>query len=274
MYWIYEHPPFTKKEKAAYLSIKRRLKDKKFVLRLIKLISLYLFLKRTKPTTVKEVCASAFYDRERQKPIFDEASAKKVLQALSQKGGETHYPFTDTVVKGILRDYTPPTLRESVGSLYGAVTGTVDTLKESIPFADLASEVLHGSSQLGVTTANDVGELIAGPIGAAAVAPFTAVAAGLASGLSTVEGDLGGAVAHLANWVPGIGIILNKAIIQGEHLAKTLKNHETLSETIPYMTEYHEKIRNVEPIGGKRFSTRKRNSYKWKKTQRKKSVIH
>ena len=274
MYWIYEHPPFTKREKAAYLSIKRRLKDKKFVLRLIKLISLYLFLKRTKPSTVKEVCESAYYDRQRQKPIFDEKSAKKVLQALSQRGGETHYPFTDTVVKGILRDYTPSNISEPIGTLYGAVTGTVNTLKESIPFADLASEAVHGSSQLGVTTANDLGELIGGPIGAAAVAPFTAVAAGLASGISTIEGDLGGAVAHLANWVPGIGIILNKAIVQGENLAKTLKKHETLSETIPYMTEYHQKLSNVEPTGGKRFSTRKRTNYKWKKTQRKKSAIH
>uniref|UniRef100_A0A6C0EU42 Uncharacterized protein n=1 Tax=viral metagenome TaxID=1070528 RepID=A0A6C0EU42_9ZZZZ len=271
MVWIYDDPPFTKREEHAYRSLRRKLKDKKFVDKLIKLISLYLYLKRMKPTTVKEIEESAYFDKDKKKPIFDEKNARRMLDSLKQKGGESKYPFTDVAIKGILRDYTPSVIGEPVSTVFGAVTGTVDTLKENIPFADLALEALHGSTELGVTTANDLGEIMAGPVGAAAVAPFTAIAAGLASSLSAIEGDIGGSVAHLANWVPGLGIILNKAMVQTERMAKVLKNHETVATFIPYMSEYH---RTLLPTAGKRLSTTKRKHNKWLKTQRKKSVTH
>ena len=148
-----------------------------------------------------------------------------------------------------------------------------DTLKNNIPFADLALEALHGTTELGVTTANDIGEVVGGPIGAAAVAPFTAVAAGLASALSTAEGDIGGAVAHIANWVPGLGIIFNKAMVQTECMAKVLKNHETVASFIPYMSEYHRSL-EIPAVAGKRLSTMKHKSNKWLKTQRKRSATH
>jgi len=265
MVWIYDDPPYTKRERAAHKELRKRLKDKNFVENVIKLISLYIHLKRINPKTVKEIQDSAYFDKAKTRPIFNEKTATKILRALRQKGGDSKYPYTDVALKGVLRDYTPSLIGEPVSEVYGTVTETVDTLKNNIPFADLALEAFHGTTELGVTTANGVGEGIAGPVGAAVVAPFTAIAAGLASTLSAIEGDIGGSVAHLANWVPVLGGIFNKAIVQTERMAKVLKDHETVSSLIPYMSEYH----NTLNTGGKRLSTMKHKGNKWRKTLRK-----
>ena len=265
MVWIYENPPFTKREIRAYKSIRRRLKDKVFVDKLIKMISLYIYLKRTKFSSSKDIIESAYYDKAKTIHIFNEASAKHILKALRQSGGsDSQYPFTDTAVKGVLRDYTPSIIGGPVRSVYGLLTGTVNTLKDNIPFADLTLEAVQLSSELGVTGANNLGEVVGGPIGAMVVAPFTAVATGLSTLLSAGEGDLGGAVAHMANWVPFVGIILSKAIVQGERMANVLKDHPDVASLVPYMQEYHQTI----PTGGKRLSTMRHRHGKWK-TQRK-----
>uniref|UniRef100_A0A6C0JMJ3 Uncharacterized protein n=1 Tax=viral metagenome TaxID=1070528 RepID=A0A6C0JMJ3_9ZZZZ len=271
MVWIYESPPFTKREIRAYKSIRRKLKDKVFTDKLIKIISLYVYLKRSKFTTTKDIIESAYYDKAKTLPIFDEATAKKILNALHQKGGDSQYPFTDLAVKGILRDYTPSEVSAPVASTYGLLTGTIDTLKNNIPFADLVVETVQLASELGVTAANDLGEVVGGPIGALVVAPFTAVATGISTALSAGEGDLGRAVAHMANWVPFVGIILSKAIIQGERMAKVLKDHPDIASLVPYMTEFHQTL----PVskGGKRLSTMKHTYTKWR-TQRKKFATH
>lgn len=184
---------------------------------------------------------------------------KKLLIAFSKKGGDSKYPYLNTLVKGTLRDYTPGIISEPVSNIYGDITGVVDTLKSNIPFADLGISALHGATEIGVTAAGDIGEGIGGPVGAAVVAPFAAIAAALASGVSTLEGDLGQSVAHLANAVPIIGSFLGKLLTRGEHIVDDLKNHETLSAFIPYATEYHQSLQQ----GGKRLSTRKQKSSKW-----------
>lgn len=270
MVWIYDDPPYTTREKNARRELRKKLKDKKFADQIIKLISLYIYLKRVNPASAKQIQEIAYFDKAKTKPIFNEKSAVKMLSALKQKGGDSKYPYTDVALKGILRDYTPSIVGEPVGTVFGAVTETVDTLKNNVPFADLALEAVHGTTEFGITTANGIGEAVGGPIGAAMVAPFTAIAAGLASTLSAVEGDIGGSVAHLANWVPMLGIILNKAMVQTERIAKVLKDHESVAAVIPYMSEYHNTL-DIQPIGGKRLSTIKHKAHKWrKKTLRKK----
>lgn len=263
MVWVFEDPPYTERELNAYRSIKRKLKDKQLAENLIKIVSLYMYLKRQKFSSASDIQKSAYFDKSKTRPIFNLKSANKILKSLTQKGGDSKYPYADVLIKGLLRDYSPEVIAYPVGSIYSAVTDTVDTLKDNIPFSDLALEAIHGTTELGVTTANDIGELVGGPIGSLAVAPFTAVAAGLASTLATAEGDIGGAVAHLANWVPGIGIVLNKAMVETENIADKLKGHEYISSLIPYMTEYHN-------TGGKRFSTYRHKLNKWRKTHRKK----
>ena len=271
MVWIYDDPPYTKREKHAYRELRKRLKDKKFAENVIKIISLYIHLKRVNPKNVRQIQESAYFDKAKTKPIFNEKTAAKMLYALKQKGGDSKYPYTDVALKGIMRDYTPSLIGEPVNEVFGTVTETVDTLKNNIPFADLVLEAVHGTTELGVTSANGIGEAIGGPIGAVVVAPFTAIAAGIASALSAAEGDIGGSVAHLANWVPIFGIILNKAMVQTERMAKVLKDHESVASVIPYMSEYHDTLK-IQPVtAGKRLSTMKHKGYKWrKKTLRKK----
>lgn len=266
MVWIYDSPPFTKREIRAYKSIRRKLKDKELVDRIIKVISLYIYLKRHKFTTSKQIIESAYYDSEKTRPIFNEKTANAIIKSFRQKGG-SQYPFTDTVVKGILRDYTPGIIGSPVETVNGLVTGTVDALKNNIPFADLALEAFHSGSAIGVTTASDLGQAVAGPVGALAVAPVTAIVTAISSILSVGEGDLGGAVSHLAIGIPIIGLILSKVLTQGEHLANVLKDHPDIASFIPYMTEFHQ-------AAGKRLSTIKHRTNKWPKTQRKRSVIH
>jgi hypothetical protein len=222
-------------------------------------------LRRNKFTTTKQIIDSAYYDEAKTRPIFNEKTAGIVIKSFKQKGG-SQYPYTDTVVKGILRDYTPVLISSPVDAINGVVTETVDALKNNIPFSDLVLEAFHSGSAIGVTTANDAGQAVGGPVGAAVVAPFTAILTGISSAISVVEGDLGGAVAHVANWVPILGIILGKVITQGEHMATVLKQHPTIASFIPYMTEFHQSA-------GKRLSTMKHRSNKWLKTQRKKSAI-
>ena len=269
MVWVYETPPFTEKELKAYRSLRRKLKKKKFVDDLIKLISLYSYIRRLKPKTAEDIQRSAFYDTEHAHPIFDEKTAKKLLIVLSQKGGDSKYPYFDTLIKGITRDYIPfGSTIEYIGSY---PTSVVQFLKNNIPFGDLVFEIFHSGTELGVTTANDIGEAVGGPIGMVAVAPFTGIATALASALSAGEGDIGQAVTHIATWVPALGIILNKGIVEGEKMAVVLKDHPVLASYVPYMTEYHDSITPPTQIAaGKRLSTIRRPEHKWRtKTQRK-----
>ncbi len=210
-----------------------------------------------------------FYDKEHKRPVFTSDTAKRVFSALKQKGGgESNYPFTNTFIRGVLRDYTPSIISSPVGSVYGTITGTVDGITSSIPFADLFLALIHSGTEMGITTAGDVAEGVGGPIGAAVIIPFTAAAAAVTSTLSILHGDLGQAVAHFANFVPAIGSALGKGMTKGEELAKKLKDHPTLAGFIPYMTEYHQKLEGVTQAAGKRLSTRKRRYSKWSRTMR------
>jgi len=268
MVWVYETPPSSKQEREFHRHLKRALRSEEHAERTAKLIGLYLFLKDHHFRSAKEIQNSAFYDKEHTKPVFDEKTSRKVFNALKQKGGgESTYPFTDTFIRGVLRDYTPGFISSPVGSVYGVVSGTFDGIKNTIPFADLFVAMLHSGTELGITTAGDVAEGIGGPIGAAVIIPFTAAAAAVTSAISILDGDLGQAVAHFANFVPVVGSALGKGMTKGEELAKKLKDHPTLAGFIPYMTEYHSKLVQA---AGKRLSTMKRKHTKWNRTMRQK----
>jgi hypothetical protein len=266
MVWVYETPPSSKKEREFHRHLKRVLKSEEHAERTAKLIGLYLFLKEHHFRNAREIQNSAFYDKAHTRPIFDEKTARKVLMALKQRGGgESNYPFTDTFIRGVLRDYTPSIISTPVGSVYGVVSGTFDGVKNTIPFADLFVAMLHSGTEMGITAAGDVAEGVGGPIGAAVIVPFTAAAASVTSAISVLDGDLGQAVAHFANFVPVIGSALGKGMSKGEELAKKLKDHPSLAGFIPYMTEYHTKLIQQ---AGKRLSTMKRKHNKWNRTMR------
>jgi hypothetical protein len=270
MVWVYETPPSSRKEREFYRHLKRTLRSEAHAERTAKLIGLYLFLKEHHFKNAKQIQESAFYDKAHTKPIFDEKTSRKVFNSLKQKGGgESNYPFTDTFIRGVLRDYTPGFIGTPVGSIYGTISGTVDGIKNSIPFADLFLALIHSGTELGMTTAADAAEGIGGPVGAAVIIPFTAAAAAVTSTISILDGDLGQAVAHFANFVPVMGSALGKGMSKAEEIAKKLKDHPTLAGFIPYMSEYHDKIvGNVAQAAGKRLSTTKRKHNKWNRTMR------
>lgn len=271
MVWVYETPPSSPKEREFHRHLKRVLKSDAHAERTAKLIGLYFFLKQHRFKNAKEIQESAFYDKAHKRPIFDEKTSRKLLLVLKQKGGgESTYPFTDTFIRGVLRDYTPSIISSPVGSVYGVVSGTFDGIKNTIPFADLFLAMVHSGTELGITTAGDVAEGVGGPVGAAVIVPFTAFAASVTSAISVLDGDLGQAVAHFANFVPVMGSALGKGLSKGEELAKKLRDHPTLAGFIPYMSEYHAKLDNVVQQAGKRLSTMKRKNTKWNRTMRQK----
>ncbi len=273
MVWIYESP-FTKREEAAYAVLKKRFKEYDLAKETVKLLSLTSFLRSQKFRSISEVQQSAFYDKAKTKPIFTEKTAKLVLKGLKKRGGgESKYPFIDFTVKNNvsqLVSYLPDGLQYPVRNIYSLLTSPVLTFKENVPLADLALDVLHGATETGVTTAEDAAEAIGGPIGAAIVTPFVALAGAAASTVAMLEQDTGQAVAHMVNVVPLFGSALGKGMTQTEHMVKTLESHPEIASVIPFVNDY---IGSKTPsVAGKRFSTQRHKYSKWQRTRRNKSA--
>lgn len=240
MVWVY-NSPFTSREQKVYDVLKKKLKEQDIAKTTVKIISLYSFLKSSKFSSAKELRESAFLDSSKKTPIFTEEQAKDVFKSLKKKGGASKYPFTDHVAKQGL-DYAttlvPEGVKGTVQSVYNLATSPVRVVKENVPFGDLLIGAMHGATETGVTVAGDVAEGAGGPIGAALIAPFTALAAGMASLVSLGEQDLGQAVAHVANAVPVMGSAFGKGLTQMEHQVENLKQYPEVAGFIPFVAEY------------------------------------
>lgn len=242
MVWVYDNP-LTSSEQKVYKVLKRKLKKEDIAKTTVKILSLYGFLKSQKFSSPKQLRESAFLDTEKTKPVFTEEQSKSVLKALKKKGGASKYPFTDHVAKKGLDFATtlvPEGVKGTVQSVYELATSPVRLVEENVPFGDLLLGAVHGATETGVTVAGDVAEGVGGPVGAAMVAPLTAMAAGLASlvSLGQKEKDFGQAVAHVANAVPVMGSALGKGLTQMEHQVENLKKHPDLVEYVPVVGEY------------------------------------
>ena len=266
MVWIYTSP-LTKKEEAAYAVLKKRFKKVDVAKHTIKLISLTTFLRKESFKTPKDIEKSAFFDKEKTRPIFDEKTSKVVFKRLKKHGGASRYPFTDYLIRNGIQEigsFLPEFIQYPVKNIYSLLTSPAMTLKENVPLADLALGALHGSTEIGVTTAADVAEAAGGPIGAAIATPFTALAGALASGTALLEDDMGQATAHLLNVVPLFGSALGKGVTQMEHQVENLKKHPDVASYIPIVNKY--------VTAGNRFSTQRHKYTKWPKTRRNKSA--
>lgn len=241
MVWVY-NSPFTSREQKVYSVLKRALEKRDIAKITVKIISLYAFLKSSRFSSPKELRESAFMDSDKKVPIFTEKQAKDVFKTLKKKGGaSTEYPFTDHLAKEsieYLGSFFPYFVTNTVQTAYNVATSPVRLFKENVPFGDLVIDAMHGATETGVTVAADAAEGVGGPVGAAAVAPFTAIAAGLASLVSLGEQDLGQAVAHVSNAVPVMGSALGKGLTQMERQVKRLKNHPEVAGRIPIVSEY------------------------------------
>jgi hypothetical protein len=268
MVWIYTSP-LTKKEEAAYSVLKKRFKKIDIAKHTIKIISLTGYLHKQKFKSPKEIQESAFFDKEKTRPIFDEKTSKTVFKRLKKHGGASRYPFTDYLVRNGIQtigSYLPEFIQYPVQNIYELLTSPAMTLKENVPLADLALSALHGSTEIGVTTAADIAEAAGGPIGAAIATPFTALAGALASGTALLENDMGQATAHMLNVVPLFGSALGKGVTQMEHQVQNLQKHPDVASYIPLVNRY------INPTAGKRFSTQRHKYTKWPKTRRNKSA--
>ena len=273
MVWIYESP-LTKKEQAAYVVLKKRFKKYDLAKETVKLISLTAFLRKEKFSSPNEIINSAFFDKAKTKPIFNEKTAKDVFKKLKKRGGsESKYPFIDFTIKDNvsgLVSYLPDFVEYPVRNIYGLLTAPVLTLKENVPLADLALDAIHGATETGVTTAADAAEAVGGPIGAAVITPFVAAAGAIASSVAILEQDPGQAVAHMLNVVPLFGSALGKGLTQTEHMVKSLENHANIASVIPFVSDY---VTSKTPAAaGKRFSTQRHRYTKWQRTRRNKSA--
>jgi len=242
MVWVYDSP-LNASEQRVYKVLKRKLKEEDIAKTTVKILSLYSFLKSHKFSSPNQLRDAAFLDKGKSVPVFTDEQAKSVLKSLKKKGGASKYPFTDHVAKKGL-DYAttlvPEEVKGTVQSVYDLATSPVRIVEENVPFGDLLLGALHGATETGVTVAGDVAEGAGGPIGAAIVAPLTAMAAGLASlvSLGQKEKDFGQAVAHVANAVPVMGSALGKGLTQMEHQVENLKKHPEVAEFMPLVGEY------------------------------------
>lgn len=284
MVWVYDSP-FTKEERDAYVGLKKELKKDYIAKRTVKLMSLMGFLRKHKFHTVEEIQSSAFYDKEKTRPIFDKKTAKEVLHRLKQKGGrvESNFPATKAVLEGVLSAVTPDVIENPVVNLHQTfLKNPTENIKNMAPILKLGANVLHSGTSVAANNISAVGEGIGGPIGATVVAPLVALASLPSSALAFAEGDLGQLVATGLAVVPVVGDPAANALKQTESMMKTaVDSNSDLPLLIPYVGDYiskkrAEKVQDAQKLvsqqAGKRFSTQRHKYNKWRKTRRNKSA--
>lgn len=273
MEWVYDHP-FTGREQKAYVVLKKRLKNYDLAKETVKLISLTSFLRNRKFKSPADIQKSVYFDTAKTRPLFNEKTAKEVFNGLKKKGGaETNYPFTDYTAKSITSyvvSFLPDFLEYPIRNIHDLITRPIPNIKENIPIAGLALDLIHSGTEVGVTTTADAAEAVGGPIGAAIVTPLIAIAGGLASTTALLERDVGQSVAHMVNIVPLFGSALGKGLTQTENIVQSLSdNHQNIASYIPLVNSY---VESKTPVAGKRFLTQKNKHSKWKRTKRNKSA--
>jgi hypothetical protein len=261
MEWVYDDP-LTKQE--VFL-----LKKINFGKKVLKIMSLVKFLRTHKFRSVHHLRNSVFIDSAKRRHLF---SMKEAEEIYNKKGGG-EYPMTQKLIEGTgnyLKSYDPTPISWFVQSALGIVRMPMDITKSTIGegTVDLATGIVHGLIETGVSGTNGIAADLGGPVGLAAVGIFTGIAAAAGSCLAIAEGDIGQAAVHAVNFLPGIGPAVVKAISKSEHLAVNINKHKDEIANIPLIGPTITGI-----VGGKRFSTRETIRHKWR-TQRKRFVKH
>jgi hypothetical protein len=273
MEWIYENP-LTRNERKAIRFLKHRLQDNRVLTQIIKVLSLVQFLKNNKFSSAKKIRETIFFDKRRKRPIFNIETSEAVFRALKQVGGG-EYPLTNHLVgklASFLKSLDPTPISWGVEKGVEIIKWPLSAIESTSvgPFVEIATSAVHGVTEAGVSGANGIGEAIGGPIGLAIVAPFTAIAAAAAACLAAAEGDFGQAIVHGVNFIPAIGPALVKLLGKSEHMAGILYSKRDELENLPFgpiIVSFIPDLKEL-PSGGKRFSTRRYITTKWK-TQRK-----
>jgi hypothetical protein len=248
-------------------------------------MSLTAFLRKNKFKTTEEIEKSAYYDKEKTRPIFDTKTAKEALKKLKQRGGrvEGNFPFFDRVLKDGLNYIVPDSIKNTIVSTHETyIKNPVQNIQNWLPILKVLKNALHSGTSATANAVDSIGDL-AGPFGAALTTPFIAIASIPSLATAFADADLGQMAVNALTIAPFVGDPLSNAIKQGESVIKTaVESGSDLPVFIPYVGDYiqdkrMEKIQDAkqllaQPTAGKRFSTQRNKYNKWKRTRRNKSA--
>jgi hypothetical protein len=286
MVWVYGDPPFTKSERETYKKLVRKLGDREYAERIVKLVSIVSAFRKTKFKSPSEIQTFFYFDKEKTQPVFKEKDAKTVFKLLQQKGGssQSEYPALNEYMYWVLDnigDIMPYGIRDVISNGYLGITNVYDGLKDIVPFSELLIKSIKSGSIVAVTTIQNVSESIGGFPGAIVAFFLTVFIAGIVSGINLLEKDLASAVIELIRPLPVIGIPSQVGLKQADIMIQELEKEETnITTTVKKVATGVQDIADSfivnkqpppTPTGGKRLSTYRRKHSKWqKKTQRQK----
>ena len=282
MVWVYEEP-LTADERKVQRYLDNQLKKKSYSEQIVKLLTLYTYLKKGKFRSPKQIQEHFFYDKKHEKPIFDEKTAKEVYRGLKQRGGG-EYPYSNRVVEiagSFLKRNDPTPISGIAENVLWLVKQPAEVVKGMVgegPY-ELASLGINGAIETGVSGVNGIATTIAGPVGFAVVGIFTGIAAAFGSALAMAQGDFAQSAVHIINFIPGIGSPILKVMNKLEKMGDKVDHHRKQIVNIPLVGET---INSIVPdlsipaettaTAGKRFSTRRHKISKCPKTRRNKCV--
>lgn len=231
MVWVYGDPPFSKQEKDIYLKLNRKLKNREFAEKIVKLLSLFQYIRKQNYSDWKDLQNSVFFDDAKTQPVFDDKTAKAVFKLLQKKGG-SQYPFINGMINdgfAKIGNVLPTIITEPVSLAYNGVTGAFIDVVDFVPFADLALE----AGKTGAAVTNVAIENLAGAVGGAPgeVLAFlvTFAIASAAASVHLLERDFGGAIEQMFRAIPVIGTVLQTMLQKGEGIAsKVDKDYEKI----------------------------------------------
>jgi hypothetical protein len=280
MVWVYEEP-LTADERKIQRHLDKQLKKKGYSEQIVKLLTVYQHLKKGKFRSPKQIQEHFFYDKKREKPIFDEKTAREVYRGLRQKGGG-EYPYANRVIEiagSFLKRNDPTPISELAENVLWLVKQPSELVKGVMgegPY-ELVSLGVNGLIETGVSGVNGVATDVAGPVGFAVVGVFTGIAAAFGATLAMAQGDFAQAAVHAINFLPGIGPALLKGMTKLEKMGQSIGHHRSQIVNIPLVGET---INSVVPdlgvpveepaVAGKRFSTRRHKLTKCPRTRRNK----
>lgn len=284
MVWVYGDPPFTKTERETYKKLIRKLKDREYAERIVKLLSIVSVFRDHKFKSPKEIETFFYFDNEKTQPVFKEKESKVAFKLLQQKGGssQSEYPAINEYMYWVvdnIGDIMPYGITEVISNGYLGITNVYNGFKEIIPFSELIIKSIKSGSIVAITTIQNVSESIGGLPGAVFAFFVTAFIAGIVSGINLLERDLASAVIELIRPLPVIGIPSQVGLKQADVMIQELEKEEanittTLKKVVTGVQDIADSLiakKQQIPEGGKRLSTYRRKHSKWqKKTQRRK----
>lgn len=225
MAWIYGDPPFPKKEKEVYTKLNRKLKDRELSEKIIKLWSLFMFLRKTRFNSWKEVQESAYFDDAKTQPVFDDKTAKAVYRLLQKKGG-SQYPFVNKAVEDTLQklgNVLPDIISEPVAFVYNGASGIFTTARDAIPFGDLVLEMGKSGASVANVTIENIAGAFGGAPGEILAFMLTFMIASAAASVHFLERDFGGAIEQMFRALPVVGTTLQTMLQKGEAFGSKLE---------------------------------------------------